>query len=149
MSLPNDGFTFLGPPISQESNVAAKKVAFLPCLFLFLIVFSVVEYLFKFLLLLNILKNNVYQLQRIHFKVTNFCNFLPDIWGALPNKGHIYHSSIFRGLRICISVAYIGLINLFQKNQRVFHFLFMYFLCWISLILFILFCCPWKVVGHA
>ena len=62
MSLPNHGFTFLGPPISQESNVTAKKLAFLPCLFLFLIVFSVVEYLLKFLLLLNILKNNVYQL---------------------------------------------------------------------------------------
>ena len=42
--------------MSQESNVAAKKVAFLPCIFLFLIVFSVVEYLLKFLLLLNILK---------------------------------------------------------------------------------------------
>ena len=52
----NDGFTFLGPLISQESNVAAKKVAFLPCIFLFLIVFSVIEYLLKFLLLLNILK---------------------------------------------------------------------------------------------
>ena len=52
----NDGFTFLGPLNSQESNVAAKKMAFLPCIFLFLIVFSVVEYLLKFLLLLNILK---------------------------------------------------------------------------------------------
>ena len=52
----NDGFTFLGLLISQESNVAAKKVAFLPCIFLFLIVFSVVEYLLKFLLLMNILK---------------------------------------------------------------------------------------------
>ena len=52
----NDGFTFLGPLISQESSVAAKKMAFLPCIFLFLIVFSVVEYLLKFLLLLNILK---------------------------------------------------------------------------------------------
>ena len=52
---------------------------------------------------------------------SNFCNCLL-ISEALcpPQKGQIYHSNILRGLKICIKMMSVGLINPSQKFREVF-----------------------------
>ena len=48
----------------------------------------------------------------------NFCKFLLISEALCPKKDQIYHSHIFRGLGICISIASVGLINPFQKFRE-------------------------------
>ena len=44
--------------------------------------------------------------------LSNFYNFF-NLWSTLPDEGYIYHPYILRGLRVCICVASINLINPF------------------------------------
>ena len=38
-----------------------------------------------------------------------------NLWGTLPDEGHIYHPCILRALRVCICAAPINLVNSFWK----------------------------------
>ena len=70
---------------------------------------------------------------------SNLCNFLLISEALCPPKVQAYHSNIFRGLGICISIMSVGLINLFQtfspKFWKGLHLVF----CWFSWILLKLF----------
>lgn len=50
--------------------------------------------------------------------------FLLTSKALCPLKGQIYHSNIFKGFRICISMTSVGLINPFEKFRKVLIFFF-------------------------
>ena len=71
--------------------------------------------------LLNSLKKQHLPVKKCSFQMFHLI-FITFSWYLrhFAPKGHICHSDIFRGLRICISMMSVGMINPFQKFREVF-----------------------------